>query len=265
MKMLRIITTLGLLSALIAEGQDVTVGKHRLVASGSTFSPTYEWVAGYASNKCSATGSSSCATAGQVFYSAKDETAGNAATATNTSASTGFLYEPSQINSLAAIEVSGSAAGTTLSPGTTISSTQTMTFYAVFNPASFTTGLMLGGSANGTLYFGLNTAGKPVLGSINYTTTAAGTTAFTTNSWQSAVWTYNNSTGAWAYYTCNTGTATANGSGTTTLSSLSGNTGILNGQHSGAGLQGYYAEWGLFLGTASNAGICSHIYSVYGI
>jgi hypothetical protein len=234
-------------------------------SAGAGFAPTYEWVAGYASNGCGTTGLTPCLTAGQVFYKAVDEIGGNVATTSNTSATTGFLFEPSQINGLPAIQLSGSVSGTHLAPGTTINSAQTMTFYAVFDPSSFTGAVLASGGANFTLAFGLDASGKPYMSSINGVTTASGTTAFSLNTWEAGIWTYNNSTSAWAYYTCSAGSTTANGSGTTALTGLTSITGELSGNHSSAGMQGMYAEWGVILGSASTTGICAHVYSVYGI
>jgi hypothetical protein len=259
------------LAFLLLFTQIINTGSSRKVFTVASCTPptmTYRWQVADPGTLC---GSGVACTNGAGIQSIPSSATSNTA---SQSAGTGQqpVYTTGAINGLPAALFNGATNQRSLTIGSPIAvGSGTLTWYAVLEPTSAASA-SLGIIGAPTQAGGSGSFEWRITGSSNNQQTLSeqragiglGTATIATSHFSAIVTTYNFSTGAWALYTCASGTCTSDGSGTATatwgltireLGAASGDTAWFNG---------YIAEWG-YLNSISTTGIASYVNCQYGI
>lgn len=241
------------LTVLPVSAQQNVAMRHRVPASsGGGLGLTYDWLA--YNSVCTYT---PCMHDTVASNDATNSTSGDRPTYSATSGP----------NSTPGLAFNGSS--DTLNFATSISSsvTQYDVFFVFTTPSLASTQAFMGGPS-GALDFDLTTAGKVIITISGTGTVATCTTAHSINTWYAYAVTFNTSTKGYACYILSGGTYTADGSGTASSGTLTGN--LTNiGQQSTNYLHATVPEIGLATGTIWGSTqlttIATYVHSTYGI
>lgn len=216
---------------------------------------TNDWPMWGASNTC---GSGVACTNTAGLRLAVDAAGSNNATQTNGSQQPEYLT--SQINSLAAISPGGS--NNLPFASTFCQSGCTMTWFAVMAPNTSNTAAIVGNiTSNGGFTWRVNSSGHQEIDQQGTALIAQGTVTLTNAAWVGLIAQYNETTGAYAFYECATGSTNADASGTATSSLTEPISSI--GASAADSSGGTIAEIG-YLNTTTTAGLCSYVNTTYG-
>jgi len=209
-----------------------------------------------ASSTC---GGGSACTNGAGLDTIVDTGAWASRNATQTNAPDRPIYTTSAINTLAAANWNGSS--TQMGYGA-IGPNGTMTWFAVFKTTAG--GAFTGNGASGTFEWRIATNGKQEILKARISSIASSTsTIYMDGNWHAALVTYNQPTGAYAFYNCTSGTCNLDGSGTSGIA-FSSNLDTLGYQNGDGPFSGFIAEVN-YTGAISTTGYGTYAQACYGL
>ena len=192
---------------------------------------TNQWEMYNAANTCA--GGSACTNGAGI--DAVHDSAGSDNLSQSTSANRP-VYTTGSINGLAA--GNWNAAASQLNRSTAPSNNTTMTWFAVIKTSALAGGPLTGNSSgSGAFEWRINSTGHQEILKGLISSIGTSTSVYSSGTWYAIMVTYNQPTGAYAFYNCTSGTCNADGSGT-------------NGQSFGTGLDriGFQSSDGPFNG-----------------
>lgn len=170
---------------------------------------TSNWQAWAATSTCA--GGSACTNGAGVDTVVDRGSAAN--NLTQTTSGQRPIYTTGEVNGLATAKWTSTSMRLNATANVTQANTTT-TWFAVVRPSSTGAVIIGQGGTTGNLEWRINSSGHQEILKSGVSSIGTGTATFTSGNYYALLATYNQPTGAWAFYVCSSGTCAADGSGT---------------------------------------------------